>query len=88
MTSGRPPMGNETGKHTCFEEDDLIVLRQLHEAGHHFGEFDDLLDDGRQLLRAVEPQLLVGLKRHGPTDRFNDIKDFAESTKKISRSDR
>lgn len=49
---------------TRFEQHDLVVLRQFHESGHHFGELDDLLYDRRQLLRALQPQFLVGLKRN------------------------
>lgn len=44
---------------TCFEQNDLVVLRQFHKPRHHFGELDDLLDDLRQFLRAVQPELLV-----------------------------
>lgn len=48
---------------TGFQENDLIVLRQLHETGYHLSEFDYLLYDRRQFLRTFQPQFFVSLKR-------------------------
>lgn len=37
----------------------LIVLAESHEAGNQLGELDDVLDHCRQLLCAVQPQILL-----------------------------
>jgi hypothetical protein len=48
---------------TLFEKRNLVLLGELHEAGKHLGELDDLLDDAGQLLGRGRPQLLRGLEK-------------------------
>ena len=48
---------------TGLEEDDFVCLRVVHEAGQQFGEVDDVVDDGGDLLRRVHHQVLVTLRR-------------------------
>ena len=43
-----------------LQQDNLVVLFHEHEAGHHFGKLDDLLDDVRQPVGTLQPQFLVG----------------------------
>ena len=50
------------GALTSFEKGDLIVLRDFHETRYHFGELDDLGDDRRQLLGALQPKLVLRLE--------------------------
>lgn len=44
---------------TGFEEDNLVVLGELHEAGHHLRKLNYLLDHVRQLSGALQPLVLV-----------------------------
>ena len=46
-----------------LQQHDLVVLRQPHEARHHLGELDYVLDHGRQPLRALQPQLFLRLAK-------------------------
>ena len=47
-----------------LEQADLVLLRQLHEAGHHFREVDDLLHARRQLVRQLDVQQRLAQRQH------------------------
>lgn len=44
--------------HTCFQQDDLILLRKLHEAWNHLCKFNNLLNNICQSLCSTNPQIL------------------------------
>lgn len=51
---------------TCFQQNDLVVLAQVHEAGDAFGELHHVLDGVGDVVRALLPHPLGRLgKRHG-----------------------
>lgn len=47
---------------TCFEEHNLVVLRELHKTGHHLCKLNYLLDHVRQLSGTLKPLVLVRLQ--------------------------
>lgn len=51
---------------TCFQQNDLVVLAQVHEAGDAFGELHHVLDGVGDVVRALLPHPLGRLReRHG-----------------------
>ena len=50
------------GAPTCFEEDDLVVLTEVHEAGDPLGELHHVLDGVGEVDRTVLPHPLSGLE--------------------------
>ena len=62
---------------TGLEEHNLVILGEVHEAGNHLGELDDLLHGECQLLCHLSPQLPVALKTHDITDLLSiTVKSF------------
>ena len=53
------------GEPTCFEEDDLVVLAQVHEAGDALGELHHVLDGVGEVHGAVLPHRLRRLEGDG-----------------------
>ena len=49
---------------TCFQQDDLIFLWELHEAWNHLCKFNNLLNNIRQSLSGTNPQILRCLAIH------------------------
>lgn len=43
---------------TCFQQDNLIVLAQVHEAGDAFGKLHHILDGISDVVRALLPHPL------------------------------
>lgn len=59
---------------TCFQQDDLIVLAQVHEAGDAFGEFHHILDGISDVVRALLPHPLSRLGRAAQKSaRYRDV---------------
>ena len=50
------------GAPTCFKEDDLVVLTEVHEAGDPLGELHHVLDGVGEVDRTVLPHHLRGLE--------------------------
>lgn len=48
---------------TCFQQDNLVVLAQVHEAGDAFGKFHHILNGIGDVVRALLPHPLSRLER-------------------------
>lgn len=66
---------------TCFQQDNLIVLAQVHKAGDAFGKFHHILNGISDVVRALLPHPLSRLGRAAQKSaRYRNVMPFSHWT--------